>query len=84
MVLIPEAGPADSAGWQGPLTTATDQNGAFSLKAAPMGAYRVYAWTELAGAAYRNADFMAAYTNDGVAVTISKGARATVTARLLQ
>jgi hypothetical protein len=61
----------------------TDQNGEFEMRCVQPGAYRLYAWTELDGAAYRNADFMKNYDARGVAVDVSQGAHITVPIRVI-
>jgi hypothetical protein len=51
--------------------TNADQNGAFSLKAVAPGAYHVFAWTELEGAAYKNDEFMKQYAEQGTAIKVA-------------
>jgi hypothetical protein len=62
-------------------TTAT--NGTFRLQAGP-GAYRLYAWTELAGAPYMNATYMQTHRESGVPVRVESGGRSTVNAKVLE
>jgi hypothetical protein len=50
----------------------TDQNGEFDLGCVRTGNFRLYAWRELEGAAYRNAEFMKDYDAKGIPVHISK------------
>ena len=58
-------------------TTMSDQNGAFTLRTVAPGAYHVLAWTELDGAAYKNAEFMKAYADQGASVKIAAGEKKT-------
>jgi hypothetical protein len=64
------------------LLTFSDKNGSFEFNASP-GAYQLFAWTELDGAAYRNADFMRKYDDSGTPVRLSKGSRSTVDLKIL-
>jgi hypothetical protein len=48
----------------------TDVNGRYRLEGVAPGSYRLYAWTELEGAAYRNAEFMTAYESEGTPVAL--------------
>ena len=50
--------------------TNADQNGAFTIQAVAPGNYHIFAWTELNGAAYKNAAFMKPYGDKGIAVQI--------------
>jgi protocatechuate 3,4-dioxygenase beta subunit len=59
-------------------TAGSDQNGVFVVRGIAPGAYHVYAWRELAGAAYRNTDFMKKYEGQGVAVKIEAGGSVTL------
>ena len=52
--------------------TVADAAGEFEIEHAP-GSYRLYAWSELNGAAYRNAAFMRQYEDRGVPVQIEPG-----------
>lgn len=56
----------------------TDQNGKFEIHGVRPGAYKLFAWTELEGAAYRNSEFMKEFEERGIPLTIGKGARETV------
>ena len=53
--------------------TTSDQDGNFEFKCALPGAYRLFAWTTLPGAAYRNEDFMAKYPAQGTPVRLENG-----------
>lgn len=46
-----------------------DNNGAFELRCAP-GAYRLYAWPQLDGAASRNDEFMKPFNDRGIALQV--------------
>lgn len=61
-----------------------DQNGDFEFTCAAAGSYRVFAWTDLPGAAYRNAEFMAKYNDRGTAVRLADGDNLTVKTELLE
>jgi hypothetical protein len=50
-----------------------DALGEFRIDSLGPGAYRVYAWKELEGAAYLNAEFMETYDALGVAVSAEEG-----------
>ena len=67
VVLIPDELPSRSSFYR---TANTDQNGAFTMRGIAPGAYHLYAWRELEGAAYRNADFMKGFLDQGIAVTV--------------
>jgi hypothetical protein len=54
-------------------STMADQNGAFQIPCASAGNYRLYAWFALDGQAYRNAEFLRKYQNEGSTVQIDKG-----------
>jgi hypothetical protein len=53
----------------------SDPNGEFELRGIAPGNYKLFAWTELEGAAYRNAEFMKEYDDKGKPVVIEKGTR---------
>jgi len=48
----------------------SDVHGKYQLRGIAPGSYHVFAWTELNGAAYRNAEFMKAYYEMGTPVTM--------------
>jgi hypothetical protein len=54
-------------------TAGSDQKGVFVIRGIAPGAYHLFAWRELAGAAYRNADFMKKYEGQGMAMKIEAG-----------
>jgi hypothetical protein len=56
----------------------TDHRGQFEIHGIAPGAYKLFAWHELDGAAYRNADFMREFDDRGQPVVIEKGTRQTV------
>jgi hypothetical protein len=76
VALVPDA-PFRNAG---PLyrSGASDQNGSFELRGVAPGSYRLFAWPELEGAAYRNADFIRRFEDGGKAVRIEKPERISV------
>jgi hypothetical protein len=51
----------------------TDQNGSFNLPCVTPGSYEIFAWSEMEGAAYRNAEFMKAYTDGGLRIEVKAG-----------
>ena len=61
----------------------TDENGRFIIRAIAPGPYRLFAWSKLNGAAYKNADFMKPYEARGTAVVVEKNGRARIEAALL-
>jgi hypothetical protein len=58
-------------------TGTTDQNGAFDLACVRAGSYRLYAWSEMEGAAYRNRDFMKQYAEAGHPLRVVPGSNST-------
>jgi hypothetical protein len=62
----------------GPLhrSTISDVSGNFELRGIAPGNYRLFAWPDLEGAAYRNAEFIKNYEDKGKAIRIEKGSRA--------
>jgi hypothetical protein len=64
-------------------TANTDENGHFTISAIPPGSYRLFAWSKLNGAAYKNADFMKQYETRGTPVVIEKNGRSRIEATLL-
>jgi hypothetical protein len=56
----------------------TDPNGKFEIHGIAPGSYKLFAWPELEGAAYRNAEFMKEYEDRGKPVKVEKGGRASV------
>ena len=64
--------PADGRRRQAFAATVADAAGAFEIEHAP-GSYRLYAWSELNGPAYRNAAFMSSYEEYAVPVQIEPG-----------
>jgi hypothetical protein len=55
----------------------SDRNGQFRIKGIAPGSYHLFAWADLQGAAYRNAEFMKKYDGDGVAVKFEKTSQIT-------
>lgn len=72
VVLAPE----DADRRQAFAATVADAAGAFEIEHAP-GSYRLYAWSELNGPAYRNATFMSRYEEYGIPVQIEPGGEVT-------
>jgi hypothetical protein len=75
VVLVPDA-PYRWTG--GPLyrSTISDVSGNFELRGIAPGNYHLFAWPDLEGLAYRNAEFMKTYEDKGKAIRIEKGSRA--------
>jgi hypothetical protein len=63
-------------------TTTTDQNGAFALRAVAPGSYRLFAWSEVDGAVYRNAEFLKKYEGQATAVKVERSGKATIAVKL--
>jgi hypothetical protein len=64
-------------------TANTDENGRFTISAIPPGSYRLFSWSKLNGAAYKNADFMKQYESRGAPVVIEKNGRSRIEATAL-
>jgi beta-lactamase regulating signal transducer with metallopeptidase domain len=58
--------------------TTTDQNGAFEFRCASPGSYRLYAWSDPQGVAYRNEGFLAKYRDAATAIRVAEGVPLTV------
>jgi hypothetical protein len=56
-------------------STISDVSGNFELRGVAPGNYHLFAWPDLEGAAYRNAEFMKKYEDKGKAIRIEKGSR---------
>jgi len=61
----------------------SDGQGAFELNAVP-GAFHLYAWTELPGAAYMNEEFMKPYDAHGLPIRLESGQNGAVRVRVLE
>jgi hypothetical protein len=59
----------------------TDSEGRFEIHGIAPGSYKLFAWPELEGAAYRNAEFMKEFEERGKPVKIEKGPQLTVDQR---
>jgi hypothetical protein len=66
------------------VATNADPDGNFQFKCALPGEYRLYAWTDLTGAPYRNEAFMANYRDQGTPVRVTEGGTLTVQTPLIQ
>src|SRR5262249_14543882 len=64
-------------------TATTDYNGGFTIPAIAPSSYRLFAWSKLNGAAYKNRDFMKQYETRGAAVIIEKNGRSRIETTLL-
>jgi hypothetical protein len=56
----------------------TDPRGRFELHGVAPGSYKLFAWPELEGAAYRNAEFMKEFEDRGKPLKVDKGAKPSV------
>ena len=63
-------------------TTTTDQNGAFALRAVAPGSYRVFAWPEVDGAAYKNQEFLKKFEEQATAVKVERSGKTTAAVKL--
>src|SRR5688572_22900925 len=74
--LVPDA-PRRKAG---PLyqSVITDPNAKFEIHGIAPGSYKLFAWPELEGLAYRNAEFMKEFEDRGKPVKVEKGVRLAV------
>lgn len=62
----------------------TDQNGAFEFRCAAPGDFHLFAWPELAGSAYRNAEFMKKFENTGTAIHVDDSPEQSIALRLIE
>lgn len=81
VVLVPD-GPMRSAG---PMyrSIVSDNKGHFELRGIAPGAYRLFSWSELEGAAYRNAEFMKKFEERGKPVRMEKGGKVFLDVKIL-
>jgi hypothetical protein len=73
VALVPDA-PARSAGLRY-RSVISDVHGRYQLRGIAPGSYRLFAWDELEGAAYRNAEFMKDFEGKGKPVKFEKADR---------
>ena len=59
-------------------TSTTDENGTFRISGVAPGPYRLFTWSKLNGAAYKNADFMKSWAGYGTTLMIERNGRASV------
>lgn len=64
-------------------TASTDQSGRFSLQGIAPGDYHLYAWEAIEGGAYLDPDFVHAYEEQGVNVSVEQYSRATLQLKLI-
>jgi len=76
VALIPEA-PLRSAGVLY-RSVISDFNGDFELRGIRPGAYRLFAWADMEGAAYRNTEFMKDHEGQGIRVRVENQVRQTI------
>jgi len=56
-------------------TATSNAQGNFVMNAVPPGQYKLFAWESIPSTAYQNADFMKAFEDRGVTVSVAAGAR---------
>jgi hypothetical protein len=61
----------------------SDVNGNYEIRGIAPGSYHMFAWTDLEGAAYRNAEFMKGFDGKGQAVKIERADHAAVNLNVL-
>jgi len=61
----------------------SDINGKFQMRGVAPGAYRLFAWSELEGPAYRNAEFLKMFEERGAAVRVEKGTKVSLDVKAL-
>lgn len=76
VALVPDAPYRRS--WVRYRSVVTDPGGKFEIHGIAPGTYKLFAWPELEGAAYRNAEFMKEFEERGKPVKLEKGARQTL------
>jgi len=64
------------------MSSIADGNGTFDVQSAP-GNFHLYAWREMDGGAFRNADFMKPYDAQGQAVRIDRNGDLSINSRIL-
>jgi hypothetical protein len=62
----------------------TDQNGKFTIRGIAPGAYKLFAWDDIATDAYMNPEFLRPYENQGTSVTLLANDRKTVELRIIK
>jgi hypothetical protein len=82
VVLVPE--PAMRKNQYLYRTAMTNKNGEFLIRGIAPGAYRLFAWSEVDGAAYKNADFMSRYENHGLPILFDKHLGLTIKTTLIE
>jgi len=76
VAIVPDNASAES--WHLYRAGITDFKGAFELSGVAPGFYHVFAWPDLDGAAYRNAEFMKNYEGKGQAIKVDKASRVSI------
>jgi hypothetical protein len=81
IALVPDA-PLRAAG---PFYRSSTSNadGSFELRGIAPGSYRLFAWSELEGAAYRNAEFIKKFEERGTPIRVDKIGRLAVDVKIL-
>lgn len=81
VVLIPDGPRAEVAHYY--KTATTDQNGHFTMKGIAPGEYKIFAWDEVSGGAYRDPAFRKKFESKGKAVSVKQGGQHNVQLELL-
>jgi hypothetical protein len=63
--------------------TFTNERGKFHIENLAPGAYRLFSWSDLSGAAYRNIEFMHQYEQTGSDITLMQGERGRINLQVL-
>jgi protocatechuate 3,4-dioxygenase beta subunit len=79
VVLIPDASHGVAFRYR---STTSDMNGRFEVRGIAPGIYHLFAWPDIDGAAYRNADFMKRFEGKGIEIRIEGEERRTVDVKL--
>ena len=73
VVLVPDSARRSQADLY--KTTATDQNGGFTLRGIAPGEYKLFAWEEVETGAYQDPDFLRPYEDRGELLSVQEGGR---------
>jgi len=79
VVLIPD----DRNRFEAFASAVADQNGAFEMSCLRLGAYHLFSWIEMEGYAYRNAEWMKRFEEQGQKVEVSAAGSQTMGVKLL-
>jgi hypothetical protein len=65
------------------LSATSDESGGFTIKGIAPGAYRLFAWSELEGAPYRNTEFMKRYEESGIPISVEKAGHLNIDVKIV-